>query len=198
MSLATPAPAVSVTAAALAHRYAPGRGLEPLDFSIAAPGVVAITGPNGSGKSTLLRIVAGLLHVTRGNCEVTVDGRVIPAPERRTVTGFAAPELAFYDELSVDENLRFAAAARGGGPADSAIADALGATGLDARAHDRVAALSSGLRQRIIVRVVKVDPPPDGGAIAREPIPVNVWRIRPVVETGRFSYIWHGRMVIHE
>jgi len=149
VSLATPAPAVSVTAAALAHRYAPGRGLEPLDFSIAAPGVVAITGPNGSGKSTLLRIVAGLLHVTRGNCEVTVDGRVIPAPERRTVTGFAAPELAFYDELSVDENLRFAAAARGGGPADSAIADALGATGLDARAHDRVAALSSGLRQRM-------------------------------------------------
>ena len=146
---AIPAIGVSVTATALGHRFAPGRGLEPLDFSLPGPGVVAITGINGSGKSTLLRIVAGLLRATRGSCEVMVEGRAIAPPLRRTVAGFAAPELAFYDEMTVEENLRFAAAARGAGPAHAAIAGALATTGLEARAHDRVAALSSGLRQRL-------------------------------------------------
>ena len=146
---APPAVAVSVTAIELAHRYAPGRGLDPVDFALASPGVVAITGVNGSGKSTLLRIVAGLLRATRGACHVAVDGRAIEAPLRRTVAGFAAPELAFYDEMTVAENLRFAAAARSRAPAEVAILDALATTGLDARADDRVAALSSGLRQRM-------------------------------------------------
>ncbi len=148
---APPALAVTVTATALAHHYAPGRGLEAVDFALAAPGVTAITGANGSGKSTLLRIVAGLLRANRGMCEVVVDGHPIPPPHRRTVAGFAAPELAFYDELTVEENLNFAAAARGAHAADAAAAiqAALATTGLEARAHDRVAALSSGLRQRL-------------------------------------------------
>src|SRR5688500_15566669 len=83
-----------------------GRGLDPVDFELASPGVAAITGVNGSGKSTLLRIVAGLLRATRGACHVAVDGRAIVGPLRRTVAGFAGPELAFYDELTVAENLR--------------------------------------------------------------------------------------------
>ncbi len=153
MSAAAPlALAVAVTATALAHRYSPGRGLDALDFALAAPGVTAITGANGSGKSTLLRVVAGLLQPNRGTCEVMVDGRPIAPPHRRLVAGFAAPELAFYDELTVEENLSFAVAARGterADAADVAIQAALATTGLEARAHDRVAALSSGLRQRL-------------------------------------------------
>ncbi len=146
---AIPAIDVSVTATGLGHRFAPGRGLESLDFALAGPGVVAVTGMNGSGKSTLLRIVAGLLRPTRGSCEVRAEGRAIDPPQRRTIAGFAAPELAFYDEMSVEENLLFAAAARGAGAAQEAIATALAATGLEARAKDRIAALSSGLRQRV-------------------------------------------------
>jgi len=37
----------------LSHRYGDRVGLAPLGFSLASPGVVAITGPNGSGKSTI-------------------------------------------------------------------------------------------------------------------------------------------------
>ncbi len=72
---------VSVVADAVGHRYAPGRGLDPVSFSVASPGVVAITGANGSGKSTLLRIFAGLLRPSHGS-----------APNRMGGTGSRARE----------------------------------------------------------------------------------------------------------
>ena len=74
--------------------------------------------------------------------------------------GYAAPELSFYDELSVDENLRFAAEAGGRGPARDAIAAALETIGLADRAHDRFAALSSGMKQRVRLAFALLGRPP--------------------------------------
>ena len=138
-------PAVVLEAEALEHRYGPGRGLDPVSFSVAAACAVAITGPNGAGKSTLLRIVAGLLRPSGGRCALALDGRPVAAAERRRLVGLASPELAFYDELTCAENLAFAAEARGlAAPRPAALA-ALERVGLAARAGDRVAALSSGM-----------------------------------------------------
>jgi heme exporter protein A len=140
---------VSVEAWELAHVYAGRRGLSALSFALGAPGAVAITGPNGSGKSTLLRLLAGLLPATGGRSLVTVAGRAVPAAQRRAVLGFVSPELAFYEELTCFENLTFAAEARGERDRGARAAVALERVGLAARAHDRVAALSSGMTQRL-------------------------------------------------
>jgi heme exporter protein A len=145
----TPAPAVAVTARALAHRYAPGRGLDAVDFAIASPGVVAVTGANGAGKSTLLRILAGLLRPSAGEVTVTLESRVRAAAERRGRVGYASPDLHFYEEFTALENLVFAAEAHGLPAARIVAAAALERVALAARAEDRVAALSSGLRQRL-------------------------------------------------
>jgi ABC-type polysaccharide/polyol phosphate transport system ATPase subunit len=64
-----------------------------VNLSVSAGEFVAIIGPNGSGKSTLLRIVAGILHPTRG--EVTVRGRVAP---------FLGLGVGFNPELTGREN----------------------------------------------------------------------------------------------
>jgi heme exporter protein A len=76
-----------------------------------------------------------------------VGGRVVSAAERRGHVGYLSPELAFYEELSVRENLAFAADARGLAPGAPAVA--LERVGLASRAHDRAGALSSGLMQRL-------------------------------------------------
>jgi len=144
----------------LGHRYGRRTGLEPLSFALDTPGVTAITGANGSGKSTLMRILAGLLRPTRGAVSLTVGGRSVTAAERRRWVGYASPELAFYDELSAEENLVFAAEARGlEGPAAAAAA-ALARVGLGARAGDGVAALSSGMRQRLRIAFALLHRPP--------------------------------------
>jgi heme exporter protein A len=152
VSLAATLPATAsavIEARGLRHRYRPQRGLEAVTFSLSSPGAVAVVGANGSGKSTLLRIVAGLLRPSEGELKVEVDGRPIPPPGRRPVVGFAAPDLEFYDELSCLENLAFAAEARGLPAPREAARAALARTELAGRADDRVAALSSGMTQRL-------------------------------------------------
>jgi heme exporter protein A len=149
-ALARPALAsLTLEADGLMHRYGRRRGLDPLSFRVAAPGVVAVTGPNGSGKSTLLRIIAGLLRPTAGALSLALGGETLGPAARRLRVGFASPELAFYDEMSAAENLAFAAEARGLPGAAAAVGVALERVGLSARARDLVPELSSGMHQRL-------------------------------------------------
>lgn len=146
---AVPARALSVEAVEVAHRYAPGRGLEPLSFEVTSPGVIAVTGPNGSGKSTLLRILAGLLKPSAGTTRILRDGEEVARTRWRDLVGLAAPELSFYDELTVVENLNFAGEALGMADIPGSTRHALERVGLEGRSDDRVAALSSGMKQRL-------------------------------------------------
>ena len=161
MSEASNGWAVRVSGSKLTHRY--GRrstGVSDLDFEFAAPGAVAVTGPNGSGKSTLLRIVAGLLRPTSGTTSVSIGGRDHPPARRREVLGLATPELAFYEEFTATENLTFAAEARGLDAPAKAAGAALERVGLATRAHDRVAAFSSGMKQRLRLAFALLHEPP--------------------------------------
>ena len=152
--------AVSLRAEQLTHRY--GRrstGVDQLAFVFDGPGAVAVTGPNGSGKSTLLRILAGLLRPSAGHTALRLNGRDLPAHDRRAAVGLATPELEFYDEFSALENLRFAGECRRlPDPADAALV-ALERIGLGARARDRVAAYSSGMKQRLRVAFAMLHQP---------------------------------------
>lgn len=108
--------------------------------------MLTVTGPNGSGKSTLLRCLAGLLAPDGGTIEYQEDGRPpLDAAGRRHRVGVVAPDLAFYSEMTVGENLDFFARLRRTSPERGlAVLDRLQLP------LDRMAgALSSGMRQRL-------------------------------------------------
>jgi heme exporter protein A len=120
----------------------------------ASPGeLLLVTGPNGSGKSTLLRCLAGLLAPDGGTIEYWENsgensgenGAPLDSADRRRRVGVVAPDLAFYAELTVRENLEFFARLRRVPPARGlAVLDRM------ALPLDRYAgALSSGMRQRL-------------------------------------------------
>jgi ABC-type multidrug transport system ATPase subunit len=113
--------------------------------AVAPGGLLHVTGPNGSGKSTLLRCLSGLLAPDSGTVEYEEEGAVLDAAERRRRVGVVAPDLAFYAELSVRENLAFFARLRRVSAARGlAVLDRFGLP------LDRLAgALSSGMRQRL-------------------------------------------------
>lgn len=107
--------------------------------------VLLVTGSNGAGKSTLLRCLAGLLRPQAGSIRCEEEGRGLTVAERRRRIGWVAPDLAFYEPLSVGENLELFARLRrvDAGPALASMVS-LGVP------LDRAAgALSSGMRQRL-------------------------------------------------
>jgi urea ABC transporter ATP-binding protein UrtE len=98
-----------------------------VSFELAEGGVTAVLGHNGMGKTTLLKALIGLLPAQGGR--VRLAGADITAwpPDRRARQGmgYVPQGREIFAGLSVRDNLRFAAAARGLGPA--AIEPALAA-----------------------------------------------------------------------
>ncbi len=119
--------------------------LQGVSGSVAPGEALLVTGPNGSGKSTLLRCLAGLLAPDGGRIDYREGERALDVAERRLRIGYVAPDLAFYSELTVAENLHFFARLRRIGPERGfEVLDRL------ALPTDRmVGALSSGMRQRL-------------------------------------------------
>lgn len=152
--------ATTIEAKALSHRYGHRPVLDRLSFTFSGPGIVAVRGPNGSGKSTLMRLLAGLLRPSSGEASLTVGGNLLPARERHRWIGYAAPDLAFYPELTVLENLTFAAEARGMPSPAERGRERLRKVGLLERADERVHALSSGMAQRLRLAFALLDDPP--------------------------------------
>jgi heme exporter protein A len=127
------------------------RVLHDIDLTLSPGEALAVAGPNGAGKSTLLRILAGLMRPTAG--EVHVLGRPLTgnAAEARRAIGLLSHQSLLYDDLTVMENLTFAARLYGlARPADAARA-ALEAAGLSGRADDSPRRLSRGLLQRAAI-----------------------------------------------
>jgi len=83
------------------------------DLDVQPGEIVLLSGANGAGKTTLLRLCAGLLPLRSGQAEVLgVDLKVDRRAIRRALA-LVGHETFCYDDLTVRENLRFAARAAG-------------------------------------------------------------------------------------
>jgi heme exporter protein A len=140
-----------LAARGLCRSFGRVRVLRDVDLTLAPGEALAVAGPNGAGKSTLLRLLAGLMRPTAG--EVRVLGRPITGgtADARRALGLLSHHSLLYDDLTLAENLTFAARLYGlPRPAEAARA-ALDAAGLGARAGDSPRRLSRGLLQRAAI-----------------------------------------------
>jgi len=124
--------------------------LAGVDFTVQRGETFGLLGPNGAGKTTTMAVLAGLLRPDRG--EVWIDGKRDPTvPAVRRCLGVAPQELAIYEELSAEENLRFFGRLFGLGGRDLAarVDEGLAFAGLEARRRDRAGTFSGGMKRRL-------------------------------------------------
>jgi heme ABC exporter ATP-binding subunit CcmA len=131
--------------------------LAGVDLDVSDGEVVLLSGANGSGKTTLLRLVAGLVPLHSGSGEVLGHDLARDRRAARRDLALVGHETFCYDDLTVHENLRFAARS-GGRPAGSSDA-AMQRVGLARQADVTHGRLSAGQRRRLALAV----------ALAREP-----------------------------
>ena len=132
--------------------------LAGVDLDAPAGEIILLSGANGAGKTTLLRLLAGLVPLYSG--EATVLGHDLAHDRRsaRRELALVGHETFCYDDLTVRENLRFAARAAGRGADEAdAVARARSASSVHADVVHR--RLSAGQRRRLALAV----------ALARDP-----------------------------
>jgi len=104
---------VAVRMAGVTRRFDGTAAVSGLDLEVLRGEVVGVIGPSGSGKTTTIRMITGSLAPTAGTVEVL--GERPNAFKRRTRErmGYMPQLFSLYPDLSVGENVDYAAALYG-------------------------------------------------------------------------------------
>jgi len=98
---------VTVAATGLGKRFGGVAAVDRLDLEVRAGEIFGLVGPDGAGKTTTLRMLAAVMAPDAGRAEVGgVD--VVAAPEQvRERISYMPQRFGLYEDLTVDENIRF-------------------------------------------------------------------------------------------
>src|SRR5487761_1455695 len=145
------APAVRFRdAVALAGRFPLLAGVT---LDVAEGEIVHLRGPNGAGKTSLLRLCGGLLALRSGSGIVLGHDLATDRRALRREIGLLGHASFLYEELSVEQNLRFAL--RAAGSDSSRAGGAMERVGLGPRLVSLpVSQLSAGQRRRAALAVL--------------------------------------------
>jgi ABC-2 type transport system ATP-binding protein len=151
-----------ITANGIAKSFAGKTAVDDLSLSINAGEIYALMGPDGAGKTTTMRLLSGILTPEAG--EITLDGILLmEQPEMaRSRIGYLAQRFSLYEDLSVNENIRFFAEVRGvpSGAWRERAHEVLAFVDM-LEFGDRIAgALSGGMKQKLALAVALIHRPP--------------------------------------
>src|SRR6185503_9276003 len=76
-------------------------------LKVAKGEIFGVLGPNGAGKSTTIRMLCGILDPTSGSGKVVGYDIVREAERIKERIGYMTQRFSLYEDLSVEENIRF-------------------------------------------------------------------------------------------
>ncbi len=147
--LTTPPPEPAIDVRGLTKSFGGKKVVDGLDLRVERGAIYGFLGPNGSGKTTSIRMLCGLLTADagEGTC-LGLDVRRDSARIKQQV-GYMTQKFTWWEDLTIEENLRFAARMHGLSNVRAVVADALERLGLSARRRQLAGELSGGWKQRL-------------------------------------------------
>jgi ABC-2 type transport system ATP-binding protein len=141
--------AIEVTG--LSRRFPGVLAVDDLSFNVRSGEIFGLVGPDGAGKTTTLRILAGILSPDAGEVRVAGDDVVSDPESAKHELSYMPQHFGLYEDLTVDENIRFYADLFGVGHAEreTRSAQLLTAAGMSEFRKRLAGKLSGGMKQKL-------------------------------------------------
>jgi ABC-2 type transport system ATP-binding protein len=156
----------------LTRRFGTLTAVDHLDLEIPAGEIFALVGPDGAGKTTTMRLLCGLMDPTEGSASVAGHDVVKETELVRDQIGYMAQRFGLYQDLTVDENMRFYSDLFGvtGKERDELTTRLLRMTRMDPFRKRAAGKLSGGMKQKLALmctllhkpRILFLDEPTNG------------------------------------
>ncbi|MGB8222296.1 MAG: ABC transporter ATP-binding protein [Polyangiales bacterium] len=151
-----------VVVAGLSRNFGNLVAVHDVSFEVHRGEIFGMLGPNGAGKSTTLRMLCGILDPTAGHATV-VGFDVAKEPDRvKQNIGYMTQRFSLYEDLTVEENLRFYAGIYGLSRKErrTRIAEEIERSSLTDRRDQISGTLSGGWKQRLALVCATIHRPP--------------------------------------
>jgi ABC-2 type transport system ATP-binding protein len=145
----------------LSKSFAGARVLNAVSFSLAKGQTLGLLGPNGAGKSTLVNLICGLLKPDHGQIYLEGIDLSQARSEPRMRIGLVPQDIALFDELSAEENLRMFGGLYGlsGERLRQRIQAVLQLVSLADRAKEKPVNFSGGMKRRLNIAAAMLHEP---------------------------------------
>ena len=104
---------ISIEVKAVSKSYKNVKALDEISFTINKGELFGFIGPDGGGKTSLFRIMATLLYADTGDVSIEGLDAVKEYKKIRKIIGYMPGRFSLYQDLSVEENLKFFATVYG-------------------------------------------------------------------------------------
>ena len=141
----------AIVAEALTKSFPGVRAVAALSFDVRAGEIFGLVGPDGAGKTTTLRMLAGIMPPDSGKAFVAGFDVVRDPEGAKHALSYMPQRFGLYEDLTVDENIRFYADLFGVRKAEreERSAQLLQAAGMSEFRKRLAGKLSGGMRQKL-------------------------------------------------
>jgi ABC-2 type transport system ATP-binding protein len=135
--------------------------VDGIDLSVKRGEIFGFLGPNGSGKTTTIRMLCGTIESSGGSAKIMGYNIDTEAEKVRLNIGYMSQKFSLFQDLTVDENLRFYAGIYG--LTDEKFAERrkyiLRMADLEGREDELTGNLSVGWKQRLALGCATIHEP---------------------------------------
>ncbi|MDO9557708.1 MAG: ABC transporter ATP-binding protein [Coriobacteriia bacterium] len=155
------APGVAISVQSLTKRFGDFTAVGGVSFEVGTGEIFGFLGPNGSGKTTTIRMLCGTIAPSSGGARVLGLDVAAEAEAVRARIGYMSQKFSLFEDLTVDENLRFYGGVYGldGSRFTARRAHILKMADLIGRENELTENLSVGWKQRLALGCATIHEP---------------------------------------